>query len=137
MRGGRRAPHLTFIYNKNSKTLGEMKGKANERPNAKYHEFIVQLLIKMPDPINIKYLRGSGYNAVNNFSLNDLNEQHFKQLVQHNADLVKRQIAMSSKVDEHQRLDDKHLAWFKQVAAGAMKQEPEKPYTHKYMQDEE
>lgn len=136
MRGGMRAPHLTFIYNKNTKTLGEMKGKANEKPNAKYHEFIVQLLIKMPDPINIEYLRGSGYNAVNNFSLNDLNEQHFKQLVQHNADLVKRQIAMSSKVDEHQRLDDKHLAWFKQVAAGAMKKEPEKPYTHKYMQDE-
>jgi hypothetical protein len=136
MRSGMRAPHLTFIYNKNSKTLGEMKGRANAKPNAKYHEFIVQLLIKMPDPINIEYLNGSGYNAGNNFSLNDLNEQHFKQLVQHNADLVKRQIAMSGKVDEYQKLDDKHVAWFRQVVPDAMKQEPQETYTQKYMQDE-
>lgn len=137
IRGGMRAPHLTFIYNKDLKTLGEMKGKANAKPSEKYHEFIVQLLIKMPDPIDINYLKGSGYASNNNFSLNDLNEKLFKQLAQHNPDLLKRQIAMGNKIDKAQQLDSQHLAWFKQVVPDAAKNEPQQTYTQKYMQDEE
>ena len=137
MRGGMRVPHLTFIYNKHLKTLGEMKGKANAKPSEKYHEFIVQLLIKMPDPIDINHLKGSGYASDNNFSLNDLNEKLFKQLAQHNADLLKRQIAMGNEIEKAQQLDRQHLAWFKQVVPDAAKNEPQQTYTQKYMQDEE
>jgi hypothetical protein len=133
LRGATRAPHLTFIYNKDSKTLGEMKGKANEKPNAKYHEFIVQLLIKMPDPININYLKGSGYASDRNFTLNDLNEKLFKQLAQHNADLLKRQIAAGDKIEKDQQLDHQHLAWFEQVVPNAAKKEPQQTYTQKYI----
>jgi hypothetical protein len=114
-----------------------MKGKANAKPNEKYHEFIVQLLIKMPDPIDIKYLKGSGYASDNNFNLNDLNEKLFKQLAQHNPDLLKRQIAAKDKIEKAQQLDRQHLAWFEQVVPGAAKKEPQQTYTHEYMQDNE
>jgi hypothetical protein len=37
-------PHLTFIYWKQEQSLGEMKGRGNDKPSEKYHDYIIKLL---------------------------------------------------------------------------------------------
>ena len=101
-------PRLTFILN-NGK-LGEMKGFANAKPAAEYHERIVDLL--QNQWVQITHLQGHGYMPQNNFSLNDLNEALFKQLAQHQPELVKSQLTAS---DHVQQLDDQHKKWLQQV----------------------
>ena len=71
------APHLTFVLNHG--VLGEMKGRANERPKAKYHHAIVELLVRDPA---IKHLWGGGYQPFNNFQLTDLTELERSRVVQ-------------------------------------------------------
>lgn len=66
--------HLTFILNNGM--LGEMKGRANNKPSERYHQAIVELL-KHPD---IHSLRGGGYAPERNFSLKDLPENERKQI---------------------------------------------------------
>lgn len=61
-------PFLTFIYNTDEKSLGEMKGRANEKPSKRYHKYIVELL-KLDI---IEKVKGGGWLAANNFSFNDL-----------------------------------------------------------------
>lgn len=67
MPDGRQKPHLTFILHKNG-FLGEMKGRANEKPNSKYHKYIVDLLKQD----FIKGIVGGGYEPEKNFALWDL-----------------------------------------------------------------
>lgn len=66
--------HLTFILNDGM--LGEMKGRANNKPSPRYHQAIVELL-KHP---GIHSLRGGGYAPEKNFSLKDLPENERKQI---------------------------------------------------------
>ncbi len=61
-------PHLTFILRKGY--LGEMKGFANQKPDASYHTYIEQLL-KID---RIEGITGGGYLPQNNFEFLDLNE---------------------------------------------------------------
>ena len=61
-------PHLTFIYNNGF--LGEMKGRANEKPAARYHGDIIELL-KLPI---VKGIVSGGWEPENNFELSDLTE---------------------------------------------------------------
>lgn len=61
-------PHLTFVLDTSNGMLGEMKGKANDKPVAKYFPYIVKLL---EHPL-VKGIRGGGYEAHKNFSLSDL-----------------------------------------------------------------
>lgn len=68
-------PSLTFIDD--SGWLGEMKGRANEKPSEKYHAMITALL---RDP-RIKGCRGGGYAAGNNFSVLDLPEAEREELL--------------------------------------------------------
>lgn len=63
-------PSLTFILDKNQ-MLGEMKGRENNKPNAKYHPAIIALL--MDD--RIRGIKGGGYEPLNNFEMKDLPEQ--------------------------------------------------------------
>jgi hypothetical protein len=65
--GEKQKPHLTFILNQQGK-LGEMKGRANEKPSAKYHPYIVDLLKQD----FIKGVEGGGYAPENNFAITDL-----------------------------------------------------------------
>lgn len=60
-------PHLTFILDAEG-YLGEMKGKANEKPAQKYHQYITALL----KTDKIKGLKGGGYAPESNFSMADL-----------------------------------------------------------------
>ena len=67
--GGKYEPQLTFI--KNNGWLGEMKGRANQKPSKKYHNAISELLLH-PE---IKHIAGGGYAAEKNFELNDLDPE--------------------------------------------------------------
>jgi hypothetical protein len=66
--------HLTFIINNGH--LGESKGRANNKPSKKYHKAIVELL--KSDHIHV--VRGGGYAPENNFHLDDLHDDHHKEL---------------------------------------------------------
>lgn len=70
-------PSLTFILDMENGMLGEMKGRANAKPSKKYHPQITKLLL---NPL-IKGIAGGGYEAHNNFSLNDLGAEKKKELL--------------------------------------------------------
>lgn len=74
--GEKQKPHLTFILDKNGK-LGEMKGRANEKPAAKYHPYIVDLLLQD----FITGIKGGGYEAHKNFDLLDLSDEEVSDLI--------------------------------------------------------
>lgn len=57
--------------------IGEMKGRANTKPKAKYHPYIVELL-RHPA---IQVVVGGGYDPKNNFSLDDLKSEVRKELL--------------------------------------------------------
>jgi len=67
--------HATFIINHG--VLGEMKGRNNQKPDAKYHPAIVQLLL---NPV-VKTIYGGGFEPENNFELKDLDEQMQKKIM--------------------------------------------------------
>ena len=69
-------PSLTFILHAGG-TLGEMKGRGNQKPNARYHPHIVALL---RHPV-VKGIVGGGYKPENNFSLADLPKDEQQALV--------------------------------------------------------
>jgi len=78
--GGREAwePHLTFILHIAHKALGEMKGRGNEKPAARYHPYIAALL---ESPV-VEEIWGGGYLPENNFSMADLPRDVQEGLVQ-------------------------------------------------------
>jgi hypothetical protein len=73
----------TFIYNSEQNFIGEMKGTSNEKPIARCHPAIVQLLISFPE---LK-LHGGGYKPENNFSVCHLSEELYTKLMTHRPDL--------------------------------------------------
>jgi hypothetical protein len=77
-------PHLTFILHGDG-TLGEMKGRNNDKPNEKYHPYIIELL-KQSDLI--KGIKGGGYRPENNFSLSDLDKSDQDDLIEINSNLM-------------------------------------------------
>lgn len=70
-------PFLTFILDDNG-YLGEMKGRANEKPQARYHPYIIELL---KNPI-VQGIKGGGYMPENNFSMDDLDHDVAEQLIE-------------------------------------------------------
>lgn len=78
------APHLTFILHDDGH-LGEMKGKNNDKPDEKYHPYIIELL---KNTKIIKGIKGGGYLAENNFSLSDLEKTQMEELIKINPDLL-------------------------------------------------
>ena len=69
-------PVATFILDDDGK-LGEMKGRGNDKPAAKYHPYIVELLRHHL----IRGIKGGGYMPENNFSMSDLDPQRREQLI--------------------------------------------------------
>ena len=70
-------PHLTFILHTAQKALGEMKGRGNEKPAARYHPYIAALL---ESPV-VDKVWGGGYLPENNFSVADLPKDVQERLV--------------------------------------------------------
>jgi 8-oxo-dGTP pyrophosphatase MutT (NUDIX family)/GNAT superfamily N-acetyltransferase len=100
-------PHLTFIENKG--WLGEMKGKANLKPQPKYHENIMDLL-KLNQ---IKHAAGGGYEPTRNFSISDLNEDQKNELksLKPNLDIWNLNPEGESKL----QIPDKHVKDVKKI----------------------
>lgn len=69
-------PVLTFILHRDG-MLGEMKARFNEKPESKYHPYIIALLKNDM----IKGIRGGGYRPRNNFSLDDLSDNDYEELI--------------------------------------------------------
>jgi hypothetical protein len=74
-------PSCTFILDKSTGMLGEMKGRANEKPAEIYHKYIISLLkLKDGSSFFIKGIRGGGYAPEQNFSVDDLDESERRKL---------------------------------------------------------
>ena len=73
IKNGRQKPHLTFILSQYN-TLGEMKGRYNQRPSPDLHPYIVELLLTKADDGSyfIQGIDGGGYLPANNFAVSDL-----------------------------------------------------------------
>jgi hypothetical protein len=76
-------PSLTFILRKGG-VLGEMKGRANEKPNEKYWPYIIALL----KDERVTEIEGGGHASANNFSVLDLPESAREELLAHNPNLL-------------------------------------------------
>lgn len=70
-------PFMTFIYNEKTKKLGEMKGRANEKPSEKYHPYIVWLLKQD----FIKGFGPRGYAPEYDFQMSDLSPDHYNEVI--------------------------------------------------------
>jgi hypothetical protein len=77
-------PHATFILRKDG-WISEAKGYANNKPDAKYHPYIVALLEKTD---LVKGILGGGYKPENNFSITDLPEKQQEALGEKNPQLL-------------------------------------------------
>lgn len=75
-------PMLTFINN--SGWLGEMKGKANSKPDKKYHEAIAELLKHE----SVKGLCGAENAQQSDFHFDDLDDELKKEILEKNKNLV-------------------------------------------------
>ena len=85
-------PHLTFILNHG--VLGEMKGKANEKPKQKYHKAIIKLL----ESKFVVHVWGGGYEEGRNFSLDDLTQEEQEHLLK-----------LKPEIDMQRHLDHIHV----------------------------
>jgi hypothetical protein len=70
--------HLTFVLRKGGGELTEMKGRHNEKPDPRYHPYIMELLAKY-EPIET--IVGGGYLPENNFQLSALAPSDFEKLL--------------------------------------------------------
>jgi len=62
-------PHATFIFDTNTRVLGEMKGRKNQKPSPRLWKYIFELLRQRKE---IQGLAGEGYLPEHNFLLKDL-----------------------------------------------------------------
>ena len=86
-------PHVTFELEEDN-MLGQMKGKNNDKPSQKYHQYIIALLTakrtvstRGDSEFIIKGIRGGGYKPETNFSLSDLTTEQAEQVVKDNPNL--------------------------------------------------
>ena len=70
-------PVCTFILDGN-RFLGEMKGRSNDKPAARYHPYIIALLKSK----YVEGIKGGGYMPRNNFSLDDLDDSQRNELIE-------------------------------------------------------
>lgn len=93
-------PVLTFINNEGH--LGEMKGRANQKPAEKYHDSIKQLL--MSD--HVDKIVGGGYEADKNFSLSDMPEDMQKEIKEAKPDI--NELHDSTRQIDAEKYPEKH-----------------------------
>lgn len=82
-RKGYHKPLLTFVYHKKEKGLGERKGRGNSKPAAKYHKYIIPLIM---EPFIERFLEGRSYLAENDFQITDLS--NWREIVEQKPDLL-------------------------------------------------
>jgi len=75
-------PFVTFIIRDG--IIGEMKGRGNNKPEARYHKYIIPLIVSD----EIKKIKGGGYLPGNNFSINDLTKEEQEYVFKKRPDLM-------------------------------------------------
>lgn len=98
-------PSLTFILHNNGQ-LGEMKGRGNNKPNEKYHPYILRLLAQKNI---IKGIEGGGYLPENNFSLGDLSDERLEAIFNARPDLQINDTTSLKRVINYYISKDKEL----------------------------
>ena len=81
---------MTFILEPDN-TLGEMRANYNQKPNSKFHPYIMPLL--MWD--RVEGLTGAPYGEESAFNIFDLNEQQLNYLEQNKPKLIQDQVQVS------------------------------------------
>ena len=61
-------PYLTFIFDTQTRMFGEMKGRANEKPAERYHQYIIPLIMEEW----VEGLQGGGFMPESNFKITDV-----------------------------------------------------------------
>lgn len=71
-------PHVTVAYNRDTKTVGQVKGKNNQKPVSKYLKYVYDFLSKMTS-------RGDLYSFVWSYPKNgpDLNKEEIDKILSH------------------------------------------------------
>jgi len=69
---------LTFIYNVDTKMIGEAKARNNQKPQSKYHPYIVELLL-LP---MVEGLEQGRHKTESDFAFSDLNDELLQKLVE-------------------------------------------------------
>lgn len=93
-------PVCTFILDGN-RYLGEMKGRANKKPQVRYHPYIIALLKSK----YVEGIKGGGFMPGNNFSLDDLDDSQRNELIEMKPELggllpLYRKEGMTSRVED-------------------------------------
>lgn len=99
-------PHATFILDKDNGTVGEMKGRANQKPIEKYHPHIAKLFA------HTGYVPfGGGYTEENNFHIDDLSPELKQHVFKHNpaAFLMSSDPKLHNEALKHIDFDDSSL----------------------------
>lgn len=91
-------PHATFILDGDN--LTEMKGRNNEKPAPDTHPMIVRLIMSR----YVDGIIGGGYAAENNFSIRDLPEEQWKEIIKQKPSLA----TMADLIDIY-GIDDKRV----------------------------
>jgi hypothetical protein len=90
-------PYLTFIL-RSGQYLGEMKGRGNQKPQEKYHSYILELLsYKENGKYLIKDIEGGGYLPQNNFDIQDLSYENLVKLTDERPDLIAKRLEVYSR----------------------------------------
>jgi hypothetical protein len=85
-------PNLTFIL-KSGEFLGEMKGRGNQKPQEKYHPYILSLLThKENGKYLIKDIEGGGYLPEKNFDIEDFSYENLVKLTDERPDLMAKRL---------------------------------------------
>ena len=78
--------HVTIDWHPTEKYVIQIRGKSNEKPNEKYHKYILWLLV---DSNMVNDLRTSkSYDSIGNFSVGDFSEENFKYLLKNRPSLI-------------------------------------------------
>jgi hypothetical protein len=85
-------PYLTFIL-QSREFLGEMKGRGNQKPQEKYHPYILSLLThKENGKYLIKDIEGGGYLPEKNFDIEDFSYENLVKLTNERPYMVAKRI---------------------------------------------
>ena len=79
-------PHVTGVFDTANGMLGEMKGRSNNKPEAKYHKYILPLLKQ--DWVKGILMRPHQHEKYKNFYVSDLPEDIARALVEQKPDLA-------------------------------------------------
>jgi hypothetical protein len=83
---------LTFIL-QSGEFLGEMKGRGNQKPQEKYHPYILSLLThKENGKYLIKDIEGGGYLPEKNFDIEDFSYENLVKLTNERPYMVAKRI---------------------------------------------